>query len=148
MRIEEEIKQKAFDNEYHKLGINILFTGSWINLRQLNNFKEFGISPQQYNVLRILRGQHPMPSTINLIIERMIDKASNASRLVEKLRVKGFVERNQCENNRRAVDIIITEKGMNLLEEIDKRKIFDNNLKNLSEDEAVQLNNLLDKLRE
>lgn len=148
MKIEEEIKQQSLSNEYYKLGINILYTGSWINLKQLNILKKFGISPQQYNVLKILKSQSPKPSTINLLIEGMIDKSSNASRLVEKLRIKGFVERDICPTNRRSVDIFITEKGLKLLEEIDKLKMFETTLKSLSVREASNLNKLLDKLRD
>jgi DNA-binding MarR family transcriptional regulator len=147
MRIEDEIVQNEFLSEYHKLGINILFTGSWINLKNVSYLKKFGISPQQFNVLRILKGQCPKPATINLIIDRMIDKTSNASRLVEKLRVKGLVERKQCEHNRRAVDILITQKGLDLLDEINNQTVFENIFKSLSEEEATQLNILLNKLR-
>lgn len=147
MKIEEEIKQQSFSNEYYKLGVNILYTGSWINLKQLNFLKKFGISPQQYNVLRILKSQRPKPSTINLLIDGMIDKSSNASRLVEKLRIKGLVERDICPTNRRSVDIFITDKGLKLLEEIDKMKMFETTLKSLSVREASNLNKLLDKLR-
>ena len=83
MKLEKEITQKKFDNEYHKAAVNILFTYSWLNLKNSKFFREFGISPQQFNILRILRGQYPGPATVNLLIERMLDKMSNASRLVD-----------------------------------------------------------------
>jgi DNA-binding MarR family transcriptional regulator len=147
MKIEEELKQNKFETEYQKLGLNILFTGGWVNLKNVNYLKKYDISPQQYNVLRILKGQHPNPVTLNLIMDRMVDKTSNVSRLVEKLRLKGLLERKQCERNRRAVDIVITTKGINLLQEINNQTIFEDTFKTLSVDEAVQLNNLLNKLR-
>jgi DNA-binding MarR family transcriptional regulator len=147
MDIEEEIKKEISENEYHKLGINILFTSGWINLQRINFFRHFDISPQQFNVLKILKGECPDPVTLNQIIDKMIDKSSNVSRLVEKLRAKGFLVRKQCENNRRAVDIIITQKGLELLEEIERKVVFEDIFKTLTIEEAVQLNFLLNKLR-
>ncbi len=148
MNIEKEIKQSKFQSEYHKMIINLLFTGSWLGLKNACYLKPYGISPQQFNILRILRGQHPKPATVNLLIERMLDKNSNASRLVEKLRVKKLVERAVCEEDRRAVNVIITEKALKLLEELDiEEKKWENDLMSLTEAEAKQLNYLLDKLR-
>jgi DNA-binding MarR family transcriptional regulator len=148
MRIEDEIKQKQFVNEYHKVGINILYTGSWLRLQNLQALKAFGISPEQYNILRILKGQHPHPSTVNLLIERMIDKSSNASRIVEKLREKGLVERRNCEKDRRQVDVHITQKGLDLINDISKSDIdFSISLSKINEAEAKALNDILDKLR-
>jgi DNA-binding MarR family transcriptional regulator len=149
MRIEEEIKQnKKFSNEYEKLLINILFTASWLEAANIQRFKPFGISPQQYNVLRILRGSSPKPLMLSDISTRMIDKNSNATRLVEKLRLKNLVKREVCENNRRQVDIVITKKGLDLLADIDKgADMWFDNFKTLSKPEAELLNNTLDKLR-
>jgi DNA-binding MarR family transcriptional regulator len=148
MEIGKEIKQSKFRNEHQKMLINILFTSNWLGAKHACNLKPFGISSQQFNLLRILRGQHPKPATVNLLIDRMLDKNSNASRLVEKLRVKKLVERATCPEDRRAVNVIITQKGLDLLAEIDKQEIsFLKDLKNLSEKEAEQLNMLLDKLR-
>lgn len=148
MEIGKEIKQSKFQDEYHKMLLNLLFTGSWLNAKNALQLKPFGISPQQFNILRILRGQHPKPATVNLLIERMLDKNSNASRLVEKLRLKKLVERAVCPEDRRAVNVIITEKGLNLLAELDKEeKKWKKEFTILSEKEAKQLNFLLDKLR-
>lgn len=148
MEIGKEIKQSKFKNEHHKLFINILFTGSWLNTKQTFHIKPYGISAQQYNILRILRGQHPKPATVNLLIDRMMDKNSNASRLVEKLRIKNLVERATCPDDRRAVNVAISKKGLDLLIEMDKyEEICVNELKTLSGKEAVQLNSFLDKLR-
>lgn len=148
MEIGKEIKQESFKNEYQKMLINIFFTSSWLGSKQACNLKPYGISLQQYNILRILRGQHPHPVTINLLIDRMLDKNSNASRLVEKLRLKKLVERAVCCNDRRAVNVLITQKGLMLLAELDKQEeLFLTHLKNLSVKEAESLNSLLDKLR-
>jgi DNA-binding MarR family transcriptional regulator len=149
MRIEEEIKQsKKFTHEYEKLLINIMYTASWIEASNIQRLKPFGISPQQYNVMRILRGSYPQPLMLSDISSRMIDKNSNATRLVEKLRIKNLVKREICENNRRQVDIVITQKGLDLLSAIDAEadSWFDN-LRNISTSEAQELNFALDKLR-
>lgn len=149
MRLEEEIKQSKFKDQYHKLGINIIYTASWVSTTNLQVFKKFNLSVQQFNILRILRGRHPETATVKLLTERMIDKMSNASRLVEKLKQKGLVERTACPNDRRQVDISITEKGLDLVleasEMLEEEAIP--NLKNLTKKEAQQLNDLLDKLR-
>lgn len=148
MKIEEEIKQSKFNNEYAKLLVNILFTGNWVYHSNKKFLKEYDLSPEQYNVLRILRGQYPNPSTVNLLNERMLDKMSNVSRLVEKLRLKQLVERSESSEDRRQVDILITKKGLRLLNKIDTNLvILEDQLKSLEEDEAATLNALLDKLR-
>lgn len=149
MEIEKEIKQdKPFQSEYHKMVVNILFTASWLDLMQTCRLKPYGISPQQFNILRILRGQHPRPATVNLLIERMLDKNSNASRLVEKLRVKNLVERAVCPEDRRAVNVLITEEGLELLRKIDEQSLtWQNDFSKLTVEEAEELNNLLNKLR-
>jgi DNA-binding MarR family transcriptional regulator len=146
--IGEAIQQKKFKNEYQKMLINIIYTSNWLEANHAKNLKPFGISSQQFNLLRILRGQHPKPASVNLLIERMLDKNSNASRLVEKLRLKQYVERTVCPDDRRAVNVIITKKGLQLLEELDKKETtFLKNLDSLNEKEAEKLNELLDKLR-
>ncbi|MCX6297186.1 MAG: MarR family transcriptional regulator [Bacteroidetes bacterium] len=148
MEIGKEIKQTKFKNEHQKMLINILFTSGWLGAKHNFNLKPFGISAQQFNILRILRGQHPKPATVNILIDRMLDKNSNASRLVEKLRIKKLVERAVCPEDRRAVNVVITKKGLDLLDELDKMdNTFLKDLKNLSEKEAATLNLLLDKLR-
>jgi DNA-binding MarR family transcriptional regulator len=150
MRLEEEIKQnKKFSNDFEKLAVNILYTSSWLEAQNIQRFKPYGISPQQYNVLRILRGSSPKPLMLSDISSRMIDKNSNATRLVEKLRLKGFVKREVCENNRRQVDIVITSKGLDLLTEIDNATdTWGESFKSITKSEAEALNNVLDRLRE
>ncbi len=148
MALEDDIRQEKFDNEFHKTAVNILFTSSWLyNLNALR-LKAYDITPEQYNVLRILRGSHPNALMLADITCRMIDKSSNATRLVEKLRQKSLVSRTVCENNRRQVDIHITPKGLRVLGAIDKdSKGWTGTLKNISKSEAVELNRILDKLR-
>lgn len=148
MELEKEIKQKKFQSDYHKAAVNIIYTGSWLNGKNAKFFKSHGISPQQYNILRILRGQFPSPATVNLLIERMLDKMSNASRLVDKLTDKGLVSRKTCKKDRRACDIFITGKGLGLLGEIDKKSdLLHESLNTISPGEAKELNRILDKLR-
>ncbi len=148
MRIEDEIKQVKFIDEFHKLTINLLFSGKWISDMMNSHHKKYDITSQQYNVLRILRGQFPKVATVNLISTRMIDRMSNVSRLIDKLESKKLVERISCENDRRQVDITITTRGLDLLKTIDATKSeVESKLENLTVEEATMLNNLLDKFR-
>lgn len=148
MKLEEEIKQKRFDTEHEKLTVNILYTGNWMNLINVKNLKPFRLTLQQYNLLRILRGQYPNPTTVNMLIERMLDKSSNASRIVDKLLLKNLVTRRICKKDRRSVDVVITEKGLSILKTIDDYKNeWNKKLNALTKEEAKILNNLLDKLR-
>ncbi len=148
MRLEEEIKQKEFKSEYSKSVVNLIYTFNWLDAQTRDFMKKFDITSQQFNILRILRGQQPAPATINLLKERMLDKMCDASRMVERLKTKSLVERRVCEKDRRAVDIIITKKGLELLAKIDKEMPdYDNLMKNLNSTEIKQFNNLLDKLR-
>ncbi|MFC5272093.1 MarR family winged helix-turn-helix transcriptional regulator [Adhaeribacter terreus] len=149
MKIEDEIQQKSFKSEGHKAQINILYTANFLSVKQTAVFKPFGITLPQFNVLRILRGQHPKPATVNLLMERMLDKTSNVSRIMDKLEAKGLATRKQCPNDRRSVDILITDAGLELLKKMDvameKQQI---GLQNLTEQEAQELNRLLDKIRD
>ncbi|MCH2046141.1 MAG: MarR family transcriptional regulator [Saprospiraceae bacterium] len=148
MRIEEEINQKKFINAYQKAVVNIAFTASWLSKKQADLLKPFGVTIQQFNILRILRGAKK-PLTIKILTSRMIDKMSNASRLVDKLKAKGYVERTECSSDRRRVDIVITEKGIQITKQMST--IMDKHFKKdfpLSEKEANILSDLLDKMRE
>jgi DNA-binding MarR family transcriptional regulator len=148
MSLEKDIRQEKFVNEFEKAAINILFTSSWLHNINGGRLKPFDVTPEQYNVLRILRGSHPDPMMLADITSRMIDKNSNATRLVEKLRQKGFVRRDICENNRRQVDISITDKGLQILKKIDAAESeWLATLKNITKSEASELNRILDKLR-
>lgn len=147
MKLEDEISQPKFKSEYLKAALNIIYTSNWFTSQHSAKLKPHGITQQQYNILRILRGQHPNPASIKLLKERMMDKMSDASRLVEKLRIKGLLERKVCKADRRNVDVLITQKGLDLLASLDH---LDDNFKDiiaLNKDEVHQLNELLDKLR-
>jgi DNA-binding MarR family transcriptional regulator len=148
MKLEEEIVQKKFKSEYQKLAINILYTANWINSLNFNLLKDKTITSQQYNILRILKGQYPNAITLKVIRERMLDKMSDVSRLVDKLKTKGLVHRKQNPNDRRSVDILITPKGLKLLDDLKEiDHLFDKKFKTISLSEAKQINELLDKLR-
>ncbi len=148
MGLEDDIKQQKFTSEFEKAAVNILFTSSWLYNINSTRLKRFDVTPEQYNVLRILRGSHPETMMLADITCRMIDKSSNATRLVEKLRQKGLVTREICENNRRQVDIGITDKGLNTLKKIEAASDeWMTTLKNITRSEAQELNRILDKLR-
>ncbi len=149
MKLEDEIHQKKFSSEFQKLTINLIYTNNWIASKHAEYFKNSDITIQQYNVLRILRGQFPNPSSVKLIKERMLDKMSDASRIIDKLKLKKLVVRKECPNDRRSVDILITEKGLELLKTLDAvdeapKELF----KSLTVSEIKTLNALLDKLRD
>jgi DNA-binding MarR family transcriptional regulator len=150
MKLEDEImQQKGFASEYDRAVINIFFTSSWLYNLNASRLKEYGVTPEQFNVLRILRGSYPKPMMLNDISGRMLDKSSNATRLVEKLRQKGLVKREICPNNRRQVDIMITEAGLGSLTAIDNGcQEWMKSVKSLTEPEISELNRILDKLRD
>ncbi len=148
MPLEEDIRQDKFYSDQQKAAINILYTGSWLYNINAGYLKKFGITPEQFNVLRILRGSSPEPMMLAEITERMIDKSSNCTRLVEKLKQKALVNRVTCENNRRQVDISITDKGQQLLKKIDtSQPTWLETMGKISKAEAKELNRILDKLR-
>ncbi|TXG39685.1 MarR family winged helix-turn-helix transcriptional regulator [Seonamhaeicola maritimus] len=135
----------TFVNDKVKALINIIYTANWINSHQNEFFKPFGISPQQFNILRILRGAGEAIK-VQTIKERMIERAPNATRLMDKLCAKEFINRLPCPGDRRVVHIEITDKGLQLLDTIDK-DFKEDLLENLTKEEAKQLSNLLDKIR-
>jgi len=147
--IEEEIKQKVFKSIYQKANINLVYTTAWLQTHQNEIFRPFGITLPQFNILRILRGQHPQPASINLLIDRMLDKTSNASRIVDKLETKGLLTRTPSIHDRRTVDVTINQAGLELLQRLDeKANELSGGLKNLTPEEAVELNRILDKIRD
>ncbi len=147
MKIEEEICQQKFNSNQAKAILNVLFTSGWLSNKISQVLKPYGISAEQYNVLRILKGQYPKPATLGIVQERMLEKMSNATRLVDKLIAKEMVDRKQCPANRRAVDILITAKGLQMLEEIAPSMQDLEQKLGLCCEEAQHLNFLLDKLR-
>jgi DNA-binding MarR family transcriptional regulator len=148
MKIEDAIQQKEFKDPYNKLVVNFLYTHSYIVTVQNALFKPYDLSPEQYNVLRILRGQNGVPATVSSIQDRMLNKMSNASRLVEKLKQKGLVKREECPKDRRQVDVVITLNGLEILKELEL-KVDESNRSfvHLSTDEVRLMNELLDKMR-
>jgi DNA-binding MarR family transcriptional regulator len=148
MKIEEAINQKNFRNEWQRATINLLYTHNWVEHQVKRILKPYGVTGQQFNVLRILRGQFPEPITTSVIRERMLDTMSDVSRIVDRLCKKGLVERKVCPMDKRLVDVRITEKGLELLLHIDsKSEKLDIANNNLTKDEAILLSNLLDKMR-
>ncbi len=140
----KDINSKFLNNKIKAL-INIKYTVNWINSQENDFFKQYGISPQQFNILRILRGANE-PIKVQVIKDRMIERAPNATRLMDKLCDKQFIERIRCDHDRRVVYISISKQGLELLQTIDANIKLDF-IENLSEEEAEQLNYLLDKLR-
>jgi len=149
MKIEEEIKQKKFESNYQKAHLNIMFTANWLMDKSKLLFKGFGITLQQYNVLRILKGKHPGCCAAGDIKEVMLDKSPDLTRLIDRLMEKGFVTRGVCEENRRKLDIAITDKGLTLIKEINpKLKVQFEQIRKITDKEAIELNRILDKMRE
>ncbi len=148
MSIKADIKQKKpFRNGFHEAIVNLIYTYNWTVDQIKQKLKPYGITMQQYNVLRILRGAGE-PITTSVIRERMLDKMSDTSRMVDRLHTKGLVVRRTCPSDKRLVDVTLSESGNDLLSQLDQ---FDNHMdaifKNLSENEAQILSDLLDKAR-
>ncbi len=148
MILEEEIKQSKFESEKQKAIINIIYTANWISSIQHKIFKKNKLTAPQYNVLRILRGHSPKPLTVSSIQERMLDKMSNASRLVDKLVEKGFAKRTTNNVDRRQVDVVIDKGGLAVLKKIepDLSKFHDETV-TMGEKDAKSLTEVLDKMR-
>lgn len=149
MKLEDEIKQSKFESSYQKAVINILYTANWLRDRQMEVFRAFDILPQHYNVLRIIKGKSPEACSPGEIKEVMLDKGNDVTRLVDKLVKKGFVKRHTCESNRRKIDLYITEKGLTFLKELNDplKKQLSVMKKQMSEKEAENLSQMLDKMR-
>jgi DNA-binding MarR family transcriptional regulator len=147
MTLEKDINQSRFRNEFQKASINLLYTCNWMVEQHKSIFDEAGITAQQFNILRILRGAGEPLSTLQ-IRQRMLDKMSDTSRIVDRLILKGLVKKTICKSDKRLVDVLITDKGKKLLEKIDqKSNEMDTILHRISESEAKTLNRLLDKIR-
>ena len=147
MGIEKDISQAKFRSEYQKATINLIFTFNWMNERIKDMLDRYDITPQQFNILRILRGAGKPISTLQ-IRQRMLDKMSDTSRIVDRLLKKELVTKIVCEGDRRLVDVTISENGLKLLERIDAHQDdMDSVFKNLDEEQAITLNKLLDKIR-
>lgn len=148
MQLQKEVKTTKFENTHQQALVNIIYTYSWVSQRVKEILTPYGITQQQYNVLRILRGQYPSPSTIGLIKNRILDKMSDTSRIVDRLVEKGYLDKTTNLRDKRAVDIVITDKALALLRKLDKEVDFSTLIaQNITDDESKQLNILLDKFR-
>jgi len=149
MSIEDDIKSTVKLEVRTKTVINLAYTSNWLKEKSMSFFKDSDLSAEQYNVLRILRGQKGNPANLSTIQERMLNKMSNTTRLIDKLIKKELVTRQSCESNRRKIEIYITKKGLDLLAYLDTVVTKSNNAitKKLTQEELETLNTLLDKLR-
>lgn len=148
MKLEDEIKQTNFRNHRQKVFLNIVYTANWLFNKQQEFFKPYGITGQQFNILRILRGQHPKAISGIEIKSRMLDRNSDVSRLIDRLVSKNLVIKTQSATDKRAADISISSQGLELLKVIDKKmETLDSLINSLSEQDAVKLNELLDRIR-
>ncbi|MBC7625891.1 MarR family winged helix-turn-helix transcriptional regulator [Ferruginibacter sp.] len=148
MSIDKDIKQDSFKNEHHKVMVNLIFTYNWTTEQLKQLFEEEGLTMQQFNILRILRGSLIPLSTLQ-IRERMLDKMSDSSRIVDRLIIKGLVKKLICKTDKRLVDVTITSKGLNILEKLDVQEDkMEKIVKALTKSEAKTLNKLLDKIRQ
>jgi DNA-binding MarR family transcriptional regulator len=148
MGLEKDIKQKHFRNEWQKAMINLTYTHNWLSEKFKTFLDRFDLTSQQFNILRILRGAGEPLSTLQ-IRERMLDKMSDTSRIVDRLILKGFVKKSTCPHDKRLVDVVISEAGLQVLSQIDGLSgEMDNIINGLSSDDACELNRLLDKVRE
>jgi DNA-binding MarR family transcriptional regulator len=147
MSLEQDIQQPSFRSEYHKAILNILHTQNYLVGKMTDGFKNFGVTRQQYNVLRILQGRYPEPAAINVIRDRMLEK-SDISRIVERLRIKGLIQRQGGKFDKRSAEISITDGGLALLNKMQGYvEALETFLHGLTPEETRQLNTLLDKLR-
>ena len=147
MSLEKDINQTKFRNEYQKATVNIIFTFNWITEQTKQIFEKEDLTSQQFNILRILRGAGQPLSTLQ-IRQRMLDKMSDTSRIVDRLIIKGLVKKNVCKTDKRLVDVSITDKGKKVLAKLDKQEDeMDTILSSISEAEAKTLNKILDKMR-
>ena len=147
MKLEEEIRQTKFKSPYQKALLNLIFTSNWLQNKQQDFFKSYGVTPQQYNILRILKGQLPKGISGTEIKGRMLDKNSDISRLLDRLVKKKLIERKICPVDKRASNIFITSEGLVLLENLSKSQKEIDSVLNLNEEEAELLSMLLDKAR-
>ncbi len=149
MRLEDEIQQQKFRNQQHKLLVNLIYSYNVLSNRMQDMLKSEGLTMQQYNILRILRGQHPNPVTNTMVKERMLDKNSDVTRIIDRMIRDGLVSRVNCEADRRRVDINITQSGLDKLDRLDTRSAeMDALASSLSDEEAAMFNDMLDRLRD
>jgi DNA-binding MarR family transcriptional regulator len=148
MKIEEEIQQKKFRDIHQKAMLNLLYTANWVQSKQQDFFKTYSITGQQFNILRILKGQHPKSISGTEIKSRMLDRNSDVSRLLDRLALKNLINKSTCPSDKRATDVSISEAGLELLKTIDKIEKDKAPVLSLTDEEAEILSNLLDKSRD
>ncbi len=149
MSIEKDIKQKSFAPPSQKLTVNMMFTNNWLVSEFSQIIKPYSLSEQQYNVLKILQLSYPTPLCINTIIDSMRDQMSNVSRLVDKLEQKGFVERKKSSTDKRVVEVLITEEGIQITNELNELiEVWESQSIQMSQSELEQLDELLQKLQD
>lgn len=148
MRIEDEIQQNGFQDDYHRLVANLLFTNNWINQQLMPFFRRYGLTLQQHNVLSILQTEHPAPVCFGAIQCRMADRNSNVTRLVDKLLEKQFVTRAVCQTNRRMIEVRLTEKGLDKLQQLAAHlpELYQR-FHGITRQEAALVSEILDKMR-
>lgn len=147
-RLEDKLKVKKFSSEWHKATVNIVYTSNWVNFLLEQRATNYGLTLQQFNVLRILRGQYPHPTKNTLLRERMLSKTVDISRLVDRVVNKGLVSRKSSTSDKRAVDLLITDAGLELLERMEEEMMLSDVLPdNITEKQCQQLNKLLDRFR-
>ncbi len=147
MKLEDEIRQHKYSTPLQKAVINLIFTSNWVQHKQQEIFRKHGITLQQFNILRILKGQHPSGISGTEIKSRMLDRNSDVSRLLDRLASKSLIERKTCPVDKRASDIFITTEGLSLLEHLAKYDREIDSVVRLSNDEAELLSSLLDRAR-
>ena len=148
MKLEDAIQTNKFKNEVHKASINLMYSAWWIKTILTRELKEYGLTHEQYNVLRILKGKHPESLCVKDIAGRMIEKNSNIPRIIDRLVIKKLVKRGTSSQDRRETNITLTGAGISILESSTQEinKTIDSQL-NLNEEEAEQLNRLVEKMR-
>lgn len=149
VKLEEAIKSSKFKNEVHKAGLNILYTAWWLKTIMSKELKEYGLTHEQYNVLRILKGKHPEHICVREIACRMIEKNSNVPRIIDRLEIKKFVKRNTSQFDKRETVITVTQAGILVLDACTQKmdKLFDSTV-SMENKAAQDLNMLLEKVRE
>ena len=147
MKIEDEIQQKAFHSAHQKAVVNLIYTSNWLIGTHQKFLSVFGLTTQQFNILRILRGQHPNGVSATTIKQRMLDRNSDVSRLLDRLVKKELIVKKSCPSDKRATDVFITDRGLKVLEDINKERHRIDNVLSLTESEAELLSDLLDRAR-
>lgn len=148
MKLEEAIKSNKFKNEIHKSVLNILYTAWWFKTMMSKELKEYGLTHEQYNVLRILKGKHPEQICVREIACRMIEKSSNVPRIIDRLEIKKLVKRTSSSTDKRETVIVLTQAGINILQHsTDRINRLTDKVITIDEPKAKTLNTILEEIR-